>query len=215
MDQNDYFVTAPTTPTHFPDNHNHRPDVQDIYLLQIANMQFNIKNLNELSSDHNPIILNLFNQTFLQLYKIKTQINWKNFSVKLHKYVTNPNPAIRTISDLDEASENLINLFKSILDANTTTHICNPHKDLLQAIYIALIAKKRLHRIWQRTKNPEVKRRLNNMQSAVVRKMFRTNHEDEWNNQLGNLKPNNPKIFKITKGYPNKRPPSPFLVKMV
>jgi len=30
MDQNDYFVTAHTTPTHFPDKHNRRPDILDI-----------------------------------------------------------------------------------------------------------------------------------------------------------------------------------------
>jgi len=100
------------------------------------------------------------------LYKTKTQIYWKNVSVKLQESVTNPNPVIRTISELDQASENLIKLFKSALDANTTTHIYNPHKDLPQAIRIALTAKKRLRRIWQRTRNPDVKRPLN-IQSVV------------------------------------------------
>ncbi|CAI6344002.1 unnamed protein product [Macrosiphum euphorbiae] len=61
----------PVTPTHFPDSHNHRPDVLDEALMRIANMQFEIENLNELSSDHNFILLNVYNQSFPQTFKTK------------------------------------------------------------------------------------------------------------------------------------------------
>jgi len=53
IDQNDATLTS-ATPTHFPDNHNHRLDVLDAAIMIIANMEFDIENLNELSSDHNP-----------------------------------------------------------------------------------------------------------------------------------------------------------------
>jgi len=147
MDQNDYFVTAPTTPTHFPDIHNHRPDVLDVPLMRIANIQFDIENLNELSSDHNPILLNVYNQSFLQQFKTKMLINWKNFSVKLHESITNPNPSICTATDLDQAAIYIAKLFSSALTVDSTTCICNPRKDLPQAIKIKITKKKRPRRI--------------------------------------------------------------------
>jgi len=35
--------------------------------------------------------------------------------------------------------------------------------------------------------------------------MLRTNYEDEWNNLLGNLKPNDPKLFRTAKGLVRKQ----------
>lgn len=52
LQQNNYSILAPDTPTHFPSSNKYRPDVLDIAIIQITN-------LNELSSDHNPILLEL------------------------------------------------------------------------------------------------------------------------------------------------------------
>ncbi|CAI6364321.1 unnamed protein product [Macrosiphum euphorbiae] len=167
-------------------------------------MQFDIENLNELSSDHNPILLNVYNQSFPQPFKTITLINWKNFSVNLHESITNPNPLINTTTDLDQAAIEIAELFKSALSVNSTTRICNPHKDLPQAIKIEITKKKRLRRIWQHTRNPDAKRRLN-IHTEVVRELLRVHREEEWNNLLDNLKPNDPKVYKIARSLTHKQ----------
>ncbi|CAI6366272.1 unnamed protein product [Macrosiphum euphorbiae] len=53
----DYVVTAPSSPTHFPNNPVHRPDILDVALHKLPLHLVEVFNLNELSSDHNPILL--------------------------------------------------------------------------------------------------------------------------------------------------------------
>lgn len=54
-----YTTVAPTNPTHYRDQHNTRPDVLDISVLKNIKISFQIQTLNKLSSDHNPIFLEL------------------------------------------------------------------------------------------------------------------------------------------------------------
>lgn len=44
MEQHDYFIIAPDTPTHYPDIHNHQPDIMDICFFKpvIYNLQSRI-----------------------------------------------------------------------------------------------------------------------------------------------------------------------------
>lgn len=59
MEKNNYTTVAPNSPTHYPDIRHHRPDVLDIAIIQANNINYNVENLNQLSSDHNPILLNI------------------------------------------------------------------------------------------------------------------------------------------------------------
>jgi hypothetical protein len=60
---NDYSVLTLDTLIHFPDNHCLNPDVLDITLLKIPNLRHSIQNLDDLSSDHNPLLMVIKNQT--------------------------------------------------------------------------------------------------------------------------------------------------------
>lgn len=55
-DKFNYNVFGPQSPTHFPSVQNHQPDVLDIFLLKTAKNLMYIETLNDLSSDHNPVI---------------------------------------------------------------------------------------------------------------------------------------------------------------
>lgn len=63
VQQTDYIVYAPCTPTHFPEHSGHRPDVLDIAMVKLPHHYTEVLNLNELSSDHNPILLNISDST--------------------------------------------------------------------------------------------------------------------------------------------------------
>lgn len=56
MEQHDNNIVAPDTPTHYPDIHHHNFNVLNITLLQTENIQYSIQNINDLSSDHNPVL---------------------------------------------------------------------------------------------------------------------------------------------------------------
>lgn len=48
---NTYIVYAPDSPTHFPFNIQHRPEVLDISLINLPHFEYTLTNHNELSSD--------------------------------------------------------------------------------------------------------------------------------------------------------------------
>lgn len=58
---NTYTVCAPDSPTHFPFNAHHRPEILDISLINLRHHEHTITNHNELSTDHNPISISINN----------------------------------------------------------------------------------------------------------------------------------------------------------
>lgn len=62
--RNDTTVAAPTAPTHYPGNSNHRPDILDIAIMKTGQLLYQLENLpSELTSDHSPLILEIFHHT--------------------------------------------------------------------------------------------------------------------------------------------------------
>lgn len=62
MDHNDFFVVTLDSPSYFPDIQHHKPNVLDVTIIRIGCTRFEIQNLNELSSDHNPVLLDIHGQ---------------------------------------------------------------------------------------------------------------------------------------------------------
>jgi len=59
VQQSDYSIMAPDTLTHFPSFRFHRLDVLDIALVRLPQQSVELSNTNDLSSDHNPILLQI------------------------------------------------------------------------------------------------------------------------------------------------------------
>lgn len=82
--RNDYSIVAPDSPTRYQPQPGFRPDVLDIAL---AKLPYNIQaiNLNELSSDNNPILLDISSSLKTSPPPIITQhVNWVKFSETLN-----------------------------------------------------------------------------------------------------------------------------------
>lgn len=116
----------------------------------------------------------------------------------------NRNPPTCTTTDVDQVAIDIVKIFKSALSINSTTRICNSHKQLPQVIKIAITKKKRLRQIWQHTKNSDAKRRLN-IHTDLVREKLQVYLKDEWNNLLDNLKLNDLEVYKIAKSLTHKQ----------
>lgn len=59
MENNNYTVVPLETSIYYPDIHHHRPYILEITIIKANNLKYTIKNLNQLSSDHNPIMLDI------------------------------------------------------------------------------------------------------------------------------------------------------------
>lgn len=62
--RNDYNIIAPDSPTHFPTSRFYKRDILDIALVRIP-LLIQVTNLNELSSDHNPYLLDVLSSPLI------------------------------------------------------------------------------------------------------------------------------------------------------
>jgi len=116
----DYIVAAPSSPTFFPAIAGHRPDVLDIALIRLPQLSYDLTNLNELSSDHNPVLLTMSDSPITSLPPQTSRcINWTKYMAIIDSPSTKQ--PIRTPRDIVAA---LDRLSTSIMTAvNDSTYI--------------------------------------------------------------------------------------------
>lgn len=120
--KNNYTVIAPDEPTYYPYRADGRPDVLDICLLQNINTNISLKVIHELSSDHEPVELNL--KTDIQQTN-KLTYNFRNICWEKYQFLT-----------LNNAPKNYnLNSPKDIEDVieRQTTAIINSEKSSITA----------------------------------------------------------------------------------
>lgn len=81
----------------------------------------------------------------------------------------------------------------------------NQHKDLPITIQNAITNKHRLRSLWQRNRNPDLKRKFNH-QAEIVRNSLKNYRSDLRKLTIENLKSNDPKLFKINRSLISKKP---------
>jgi len=208
VQQSDYVISAPTSPTYYPTNPNHRPDILDIALLRLPYLT-TIQNLNELSSDHNPILLETSaNPITSSPTTTNSFINWKKFN----NILTNvPNSTIRPSSNrqsIDSALDNLTKNIQHAIEASVhTPKRKNSPQPLPDYIKLEITTKNRLRREWQRHRDPNTKRQLN-AKTTFVRNLLETYRTDQWDIFLNSLDHRDGSIFKLNKSLLHKRPAS-------
>ncbi|GFS59778.1 putative RNA-directed DNA polymerase from transposon X-element [Trichonephila clavipes] len=110
-------IIAPDTPTHF--NHNAPSTVIDIGFA--ANLSHsNVFTINELSSDHNPVIFDfVINAQLPPLLQTLKTTNWIKFQeILLYNMQGNP-----TIDNLDQAVQNFSNIVSDAINTSTSTRV--------------------------------------------------------------------------------------------
>lgn len=83
--RSDVSITAPTSPTHYPDNPLQRPDILDVALLKTGNLHYQLFNLTgELSSDHTPVIIDITTRNkIMSPPKALRTFNWNLFEKEM------------------------------------------------------------------------------------------------------------------------------------
>ncbi|CAI6368935.1 unnamed protein product [Macrosiphum euphorbiae] len=138
VQQSDYTITAPSSPTHFPTNARYRPDILDIALVRLP-YPTQIDNLNELSSDHNPILLEtLCTPVSSSPPTTNRFINWTKYKTILSNL---PNPTERPTTNSESIDLAIDTLTKNIQHAIEASVFTPKHKNssFLLPDYIKLV----------------------------------------------------------------------------
>ncbi|GFW68266.1 probable RNA-directed DNA polymerase from transposon X-element [Trichonephila clavipes] len=151
-------IVAPHTPTHI--NSSSRPGARDsiIDLAVLKNIPFNhdIRVIDDLESDHLPVILTLY--TGSALIKIPDQLstNWEKFKFLLNNKPL-PIPPSSSNDDLEIAIRRLgENISEALIEASKPKFKQSSLK-LPSEIKAKIHHRNRIRKFWQRTRDPAVK----------------------------------------------------------
>ncbi|KAJ8892762.1 hypothetical protein PR048_005343 [Dryococelus australis] len=116
---NPYLVCAPEKPTRYPENANYRPDILVITIYKNINFTYELEVLQELHSDHLPVLATLdsANTEATQARKVRNfkKANWP----RLNKYVTrniNCEKQLINTTQVQEYTEQLTNVIRDAIE---------------------------------------------------------------------------------------------------
>jgi len=200
---NNYIIAAPDSPTYYPYIQTHRPDVLDIILLDLPSIQYTIINHNDLSSDHNPIQLNL-NASPISNNPPKTlkKTNWAKFKTELSHIKID---RVQTPGEIDNKIENLTTTIR--ITQENASYTLKPKQIISQLpdeIMLEIITKRQLRKMWQSSRDPGTKR-LYNAQIAYVKGLLVEHRQAQWNAFTEALNFKDKSIYQLNRRLLNKK----------
>lgn len=202
---NNIQLLTTTTPTHYPMN-NMTPSYIDIILNKnILNLP-DIQVLDELSSDHRPLLLDWKVDAGAesgQTTWIYSNANWRKFRDILNNKVE-INNNIHNI-DILEAETALLTANLQFARNKIAKKICiKPAEDLLPREIINLIKfKNKIRKRWQRTRNPIDGARVRQLENNI-RTQINKHKNNVWTNTLNGLSVQDNSLWKLTRRLKNK-----------
>ncbi|KAL4148911.1 hypothetical protein QTP88_003050 [Uroleucon formosanum] len=190
---NNYTIVAPDSPTHYPYIPTHRPDVLDIILLDLPSIQYTVINHNDLSSDHNPIQLNL-NASPISNNPPKTlkKTNWTKFKTELSQIKID---RVKTQEEIDKLTTIIRNAQEN---ASYTLKPKQIISQLPDEIMLEITTKRQLRKMWQSSKNPRTKR-LYNAQNTYVKNLLNDHRQTQWNTFTETLNFKNKSLYQLNR----------------
>ncbi|GFW02620.1 probable RNA-directed DNA polymerase from transposon X-element [Trichonephila clavipes] len=203
IDNTDMDLLAPHTPNRFGHG---SASIIDFALSRNIDWRSQIMSLPELSSDHNPIIINFDTTTQFNFPTRNVSTNWELFRNNLNHTITfTPN----TANTREDIEKQVANLTDKILHAHTTASkpITTQHKRYVsEELNNLFIQRNRARKVWQFTCSPRDKRLLNNLQNKIHRKV-RSFTNKNWENTLNSLDTEDGSLWGMSKVLRKKRTP--------
>lgn len=199
-------IAAPPTPTR---HNSYSSSTIDIALIKGFHYGYDIATLNELSSDHDPVLI-IFNLNYeIPTNSRSVRTNWLNFTNDLINVGYNPSNA-NNGRELDDQINNLSNLIVQTYKNNSKPVNPNSVNFIPPLIKNLIKYKNRLKREWQRFKDPHIKKELNQIQ-ARLRKTIHKHKQDEWSNYLGSLNTEDKSLYGAARYFKRNRSNIPSL----
>ena len=166
-EDHDYSFIGPLSPTHFPPNPEHRPDVLDIYALRTPVGVTEISTKDELNSDHSPVLLTLATQALPHplLNKPVRTVDWARFTATLSQ-ITCPSTQFLNLPDLNQAITTYTNTIVAVYRTHSYVDR-TPIAELIPDLQQLIQEKWTYRRRWQRLSNRADKHHLNFLQRRI------------------------------------------------
>lgn len=198
---------GPVDVTHIPRNPNHRPDVLDITIVKNLRFNPNLVTINDLTSDHNPVIGKLSYAVDPPRPQMKKITNWEQFQTYLSTH-TNPTTDVSNVQNIDAAITEFTNQIKqahrqatvSVEFENRFTEEFSPLIQDLKTL------KNRVRKRWTRFRNPEDKRELRRLSRELHRRAVEWRTE-MWEDRMEAFLLNDKRDWNLMKSFKNPKPP--------
>lgn len=179
-------------PTYWPTDPAKLPDVIDFCITKgIPKNRFKVESCTDLlSSDHTPIIVTLSTHVILMekpLTLSNKRTNWQQFRQLLDELLNLDIP-LKTNRDIDEATEHLTKSIQQAAWNSTpeTIKATNPTYNCPTQIQQTIMKKRKLRKVWQETRAPQDKTKLNQAIKELKHMLENKNNADI-QNYLQNL----------------------------
>ncbi|GFX83029.1 probable RNA-directed DNA polymerase from transposon BS [Trichonephila clavipes] len=208
-DDNNLEIGFPNSPTRYGYNSS---NTLDFAIISNFNYPYNIVSINDLSSDHNPVMLN---------FNITTPIHndnpraittcWSAFrknlknEIKLFDYakINNESTLEEKVAKFADAVSSAHNLASKPI--KNTRHNYTP-----QHINYLITCKNRARKLYQQTLNPLHKTEANRLQN-LIKKEIRKHAQNTWNAKLESLETQDNSLWRMQKYFRKKRSDIPNL----
>lgn len=193
-------------PTYWPSDHNKVPDLIDFFVTKnIPDNNVTVESNIDLSSDHTPIILNvwakpLLTETPMGMYNNTT--NWQKFQEKLDSGINLKIP-LKSQEQIEDAIGTFSHAIHKAAYESTKKHTKLLSKHNRYPIFIRekIAERRRLRRVWHNTGYPSDKTAFNKASHALKR-IIKTTENDNFQKMLSDLtgtKETNYSLWKVTK----------------
>ncbi|GJQ79454.1 hypothetical protein Trydic_g5040 [Trypoxylus dichotomus] len=190
-DERNLTVDAPTEDTHI-----HAPtgltNVLDLVILKNVTTPYYLETINDLSSDHLPVIMTVSIENSNIQQTIRTT-NWQKFEKNLKLRPT----SISTDNDIDTVVKQFKEDITLALDSATTAKLKTTREKIPNYIKIKIHQKKLLHKQYKRTLHPNAKT-LRNITNEI-KKDHAEHYNDQWDAEIENINDDHTELWKVTK----------------
>ncbi|GFU83857.1 probable RNA-directed DNA polymerase from transposon X-element [Trichonephila clavipes] len=203
IDNTDTDIVAPNTPTRFGYN---SASTIDFALTRNLYWVSDIVSSPELSSDHNPIILNFQTSIQFNFPTRNVSTNWERFRFHLADTPTFQPITAHSGEEIDEQVSTLTN---QILTAyNNSSKQIHPNNNYYidNDLRTLFKTRNRARKIYQYSRNPADKTTLNRIQNKIKRKIQAVTQK-QWEDKLASLDTVDGSLWSTTKGFKKKRSP--------
>lgn len=188
---------GPSAPT-FYHRLRYLPDVLDIAISKNATV-IDINSINELASDHVPVIAHIVATPARHKLKEIKKVNWVNFTEELETNIGKL-PTINNTIDLDNAVDTLTTQINSTVESATTKII--PHAGdplgLPYELKLKIRMRNQLKKTWQRTRSTVDKTAFNKLRREIEHELQEIKNE-RWQSTLEEIDDNDPTTYKLAK----------------
>lgn len=209
---NDVTIQFPDRHTHFPPN-NTTPTTIDLVLNKNVTNISDIETLDELSSDHSPIVFTLrgLNES-IQVKTVIDHVNtdWTRFKTELDRHVNITNN-INTTDRLEQEINKLTTAIQKTIKKTVTLKNIRPfHSDIPQQAKDLIKERNRNRKRWQNSRTQHYKD-LMTQQTKQIRQLIWTHKNEKWTQKLESLQTKDNSLWKTVKALKNKHEPTPAL----